>query len=195
MVSWSFYLFPDFSILLLSQLYFHNLYSTGARPRPLAPTCNICLIRDDLSTIWCEVTSSIRTRSLKEENVDAMVANGSTSTDKRKGNSANNSNNSESTSEDEQVKELLLCLRPIRDGKRVENKMKFQPVKKEQESLGESDDVVNKKNVTNKIRPMKKRPLPQPDLEKCKKAMVVKSESEAEKSVVESLILMSSHKG
>lgn len=168
--------------------------SNGTRPRPLAPTCNICLIRDDLSTIWCEVTSSIRTRSLKEENVDAMVASGSTSSDKRKGNSANISNGSE-TSEDEQVKELLLCLRPIRDGKRVENKMDFQPVKKEQERFGESDSILNKKNITNKIRPMKKRPLPQPDLKKCKKAMVVKSESEAEKSVVESLIFMSSHKG
>lgn len=123
-----------------------------------------------------------------------MVASGSTSSDKRKGNSANVSNGSE-TSEDEQVKELLLCLRPIRDGKRVENKMDFQPVKKEQESLGESDAVLNKKNIPNKIRPMKKRPLPQPDLKKCKKAMVVKSESEAEKSVVESLIFMSSHKG
>merc|ERR1719162_2249357 len=31
-----------------------------ARPRPLAPTCNITLIRDDLTTILCEVTSSIR---------------------------------------------------------------------------------------------------------------------------------------
>ena len=33
------------------------------RSRPLAPACNISLIRDDLSTIWCELTSSIRTRS------------------------------------------------------------------------------------------------------------------------------------
>ena len=49
---------------------------SSARQRPLAPTCNVTLIRDDLTTILCEVTSSIRTRSLSDANYDAILLSG-----------------------------------------------------------------------------------------------------------------------
>ncbi len=168
----------------------------GGRPRPLAPTCNVCLIRDNFTTIWCEVTSSIRTRSLNEENEDTSISNGHVaSSDKRKVNSAEGANFSDAGSDDEQVKELLLCLRPICDGKNVEEKVETKSGK---ESPVENEVNLPNKEILNenqKNRPMKKRLLPKVDEnESCKKPMVVKSGSEAEKSVVESLILMSSHK-
>merc|ERR1740117_1185680 len=46
--------------------------ASNRRPRPLAPTCNICLIRDDLTTIWCEVTSSIRTVTTDDDQTDVF---------------------------------------------------------------------------------------------------------------------------
>ena len=44
------------------------------RRQKLAPTCRLCLIRDDLTTVWCEVTSSIRDRSLDEEGEEKPAA-------------------------------------------------------------------------------------------------------------------------
>jgi hypothetical protein len=174
-----------------------SVFHTGGRPRPLAPTCNICLIRNDLSTIWCEVTSSIRTRSLNEENLVTPITASSSPVDKKRVNGTNTMNGSESTSDDDQVKELLLCLRPIRDGdNKVGSKFKFVPgIKKEQEGVHHDDAIITQKVEMSKSRPMKKRPLPASDLRKCeKKPALDNSGSEAEKSVVESLILMSSHK-
>jgi len=138
------------------------------RSRPLAPTCNICLIRDDLTTIWCEVTSSIRTRSRNDDSLeDSEVASSnnnsgaftsSTFEDKSKVSSSdaaisrssmradgiesyenNNYNlaspNSSQESNDNNnnkgdMKELLLCLRPIRDGQeKVSEELRFNPSK------------------------------------------------------------------
>ena len=175
-------------------IIFSVSYLLGGRPRPLAPTCNICLIRNNRSTIWCEVTSSIRTRSLHEENPEAMIASGSM--DKKKANSCPVINANEISSDDEQVKELLLCLRPIRDGDNVpvvQNKIKIiSDVKSEKNQMVK---VSSQSSETNVNRPMKKRPLPESTVQSCKKKpLYQKSDTEAEKSVVESLILMSSHK-
>ncbi len=174
----------------------------------MAPTCNICLIRNDLSTIWCEVTSSIRTRSLHEENPETVATSGPQSLSKKKDISVNTSNGSELTldnSQNDQVKELLLCLRPIRDGEnKIGSKFKFIPaIKNGKYAVSCSNDNATTQNVTlikgttsstemTKNRPMKKRPLPTSDLnEPQKRPVLEKSGSEAEKSVVESLILMS----
>lgn len=108
---------------------------SGKRPKPLAPTCNICLIRDDLTTIWCEVTSSIRTRSLKDE-LGEEAANssgqGSSSASDKNASSSDAGANAEEPSLAGagvgEVKELLLCLRPIRDGEeRVGEELRFMP--------------------------------------------------------------------
>lgn len=100
--------------------------SNCRRPKPLAPTCNICLIRDDQTTIWCEVTSSIRTRSLNDE----MVEFNPTPSSRPKASESDQSKqiDEDGVSPDEQVKELLLCLRPIREGdEKVLEEMRFQP--------------------------------------------------------------------
>jgi len=83
------------------------------RSRPLAPACNVRLIRNDLSTIWCELTSSIRTRPLNESS-----------------NNNNNMGSNESAVSSEgmgqEEKELLLCFRPIREGDMVGEELRFE---------------------------------------------------------------------
>jgi len=91
-----------------------------SRPRPLAPTCNVTLIRDDLTTILCEVTSSIRTRSLSDENCDSTLLSGSGGQvcpgEKGPNAVAGSDNTVQGGAGISDQKELLLCLRPIRDG-------------------------------------------------------------------------------
>jgi hypothetical protein len=88
----------------------------------------VCLIRDDLTTIWCEVTSSIRTKDVPED-PDKSTEEG-TSVDQLLP-----SSESDATPVVES-KELLLCLRPIRDGdKKVDSKYRFNP-------LGQGGDVI-----------------------------------------------------
>ena len=73
----------------------------------------MCLIRQDLTTVWCEVRSSIRTRSADEESLEAMLT-------------PQASDAGADTVAKEEVRELLLCLRPIRDGeKKVDESLRF----------------------------------------------------------------------
>ncbi len=80
------------------------------RSRPIAPSRNVCLIRSDLSTIWCELTSSIRT-SIVQESQDSVTKEGSTENESEK-----------------LETELLLCFRPIQEGEPVSSDMRFAPV-------------------------------------------------------------------
>lgn len=90
-------------------------FDTGSRSRPLAPACNVCLIRSDLSTVWCELTSSIRTRPTR---LISQAQGGS----QKNGKSENNVGSSE-----KEEKELLLCFRPIREGGKVGEEFRFIP--------------------------------------------------------------------
>jgi len=102
-----------------------NSNELALKSRPLAPTCNICLIRDDLSTIWCEVTSSIHTTTLSDENERSICPSHK---DKKE---SVNSNDQELEAQVTPRKELLLCLRPIRDGtEKVSEELKFRPAMK-----------------------------------------------------------------
>lgn len=107
------------------------------RSRPLAPACNVRLIRNDLSTIWCELTSSIRTRPLNDVDTELNVVpppqfkQGGNVTNQKNGSSNNNnmgSNESAVSSEGigQEEKELLLCFRPIREGDMVGEELRFQ---------------------------------------------------------------------
>jgi len=84
---------------------------TRKRARPMAPSRNVCLIRSDLSTIWCEMTSSVRT-SIPQDDADR----GSVS---KEG----------SVQEPEEMqKEILLCFRPIQEGEKVSSDLRFRRV-------------------------------------------------------------------
>lgn len=80
--------------------------------------------------IWCEVTSSIRTLEKKDdEETDEKSKKGSKASGK--GNDSNSDPSgaeSGSSTSKEEIKEFLLCLRPIRDGEaKVDAKYKFVP--------------------------------------------------------------------
>lgn len=172
-------------------------FSTGPRIKPLAPACNICLIRDDLTTIWCEVTSSIRTRSLKDESSDetmgpleakAVSSNATTSADASKWGDEDQG----------EVKELLLCLRPIRDGEEsVDESLRFVPLNNLEISESNLLDSGDPSSASERNRPPKKRPIvSEPsssslsnDASKKRRVDGV----ETEKSAVESLMLMGNH--
>lgn len=84
----------------------------------------MCLIRDDLTTLWCEVTSSIRTRTFDEEPSDTLSQMSPTG-------ESGTASPIEGMVPQVEVKELLLCLRPIGDGeKKVDESLRFvSPVK------------------------------------------------------------------
>jgi hypothetical protein len=186
---------------------------TGRRPKPLAPTCNICLIRDDLTTIWCEVTSSIRTRSLHDESSEipqqSLFAQGNAK--ECKGSGISTCDETDDVTRDE-VKELLLCLRPIREGEeKVDAAMGFHPVKPKFEGLEEDCHHESFTNSQDHAKgPVKKRQVWQQENNASittdstrvstnessesepmkKKSKSEGTEDDPEKSVVESLMLM-----
>lgn len=225
------------------------------RNKPLAPTCNVCLIREDLTTLWCEVTSSIRTRSVEDESLDEGlpgIGNGTGSSKNAKGPAAIKSAGSKSSKASTiscddtpadpkapETKELLLCLRPIRDGDgKVDESLRFIPRnnRRAEESTspvpstglnvhgvepsravsaasnGDYSDpscnpepIASEEPSSDKKRHPKKRQLPLQSstaqgAEACPESSTAKrirvkggpsSSSDTEKSVVESLMLMS----
>lgn len=183
----------------------HFLVCRTGRPKPLAPTCTICLIREDLTTIWCEVTSSIRTRSLKEESIDIMPSDNKES----KSSNPSYSEEADDNSKDD-VKELLLCLRPIRDGdEKVDATLRFRPVKNEDDiAMADGCNGSISEEFEPRKGPVKKRPVQKHESststnttklsslsesnesEPLLKKSRVGSEDDPEKSVVESLMLM-----
>lgn len=189
----------------------------------------MCLIRDDLSTIWCEVTSSIRTRSLKEESAEAVPPTtgkpvvgklGLATTVESFHSNTNNNNISSSqggeasSSSNDEIKELLLCLRPIRDGdEKVDESLRF--IKSKDQQMHDRIAIPSATTSTNNSnsgtgdsgeakRPVKKRPLVDQSIARQGNTASPSGESsprlgkkkkpseETEKSVVESLMLMSS---
>jgi hypothetical protein len=122
----SFLVFPfgcstDSHITFLSNAIDH-------RKKRIAPTCRMCLIRDDLTTVWCEVTSSIRNKWSDEDAGEEKAIN-SKSTESE-------------TSAPKTDQELLLCLRPIRNtGKKVDKSFRFIPLAKQVSSAISKDNT------------------------------------------------------
>jgi hypothetical protein len=99
------------------------------------------LIRDDLSTIWCELTSSIRTRPSDDVDKELnIVSIQQLKTANQKNGQLIGSNESAASSEyAHEEKELLLCFRPIREGDAVGEELRFCPqIEKNDGSDGEA---------------------------------------------------------
>jgi PAS domain-containing protein len=118
--------------------------SNGQQKKPLAATCRMCLIRQDLTTVWCEVTSSVRTRLTDEESFDSP---------------SNPSKSGTATQETpappkEEMLEILLCLRPIRNGeKSVDESLRFVPVERAEATMDEvetGERIVSSGNESGK---------------------------------------------
>jgi PAS domain-containing protein len=175
---------------------------TGQQKKPLTAACRMCLIRLDLTTVWCEVTSSIGTRLVEVDSPDFLSAS-----------------KSGAPSEDtpvavkEEVMELLLCIRPIRDGeKKVDESLRFVAPKSVEQVDAEGLVVSSSgdpnmpesssgsgivSNQDGPRRPLKKRP-PQTPVEEASQQKKMKQKTDGtnttscdtEKGVVESLMLM-----
>lgn len=103
--------------------------NAGLQKKPLAATCRMCLIRQDLTTVWCEVTSSVRTRLTDEESFDTPSNPSKSSTGPQDPPPA-------PTAPKEDLLEILLCLRPIRNGeKRVGESLRFVPVERAETTM------------------------------------------------------------
>jgi hypothetical protein len=127
----------------------------GRRSRPLAPACIVRLIRNDLSTIWCELTSSIRTRPSSDVDKELNIV---PTSQLKPGNQqiGLNIGSNESAVSSESVheeKELLLCFRPIREGGAVGEELRFcSPIERNDGSDGQasSEDIkVSSANSTS----------------------------------------------
>mmetsp|Transcript_26931 Transcript_26931/g.59145 ORF Transcript_26931/g.59145 Transcript_26931/m.59145 type:complete len:811 (+) Transcript_26931:211-2643(+) len=185
--------------------------SNDHRKKPLAPTCRMCLIRNDLTTVWCEVTSSSRNKSSDEDGEDLKATN-------------SKSTEGSETSGPKVEQEILLCLRPIRNSsKKVDESFRLTKqvssvalkdisdpwvstsscgeTNKVKSNLDRNINTNHSKQELNKKRPPKKRLLAtgvdeytnNSDQKRIKTENTSQqgpNASETEKSVVESLMLM-----
>jgi hypothetical protein len=127
----------------------------------------VCLIRSDLTTIWCEVTSSLRTKDNDDDSGDINslleVKNLHQSSSSVENLSRKMESEVESMHESDdanlvqkvtvmpQVKEILLCLRPIRDGDNKTDEInRFKPQKKNYPIVSED----NRSSVTTSASPL-----------------------------------------
>ncbi len=120
----------------------------GRRTRPLAPACNVRLIRNDLSTIWCELTSSIRTRPSNDVDKEPNSLNDNI-------NHIGSNESAGSAESVEEEKELLLCFRPIREGEAVGVELRFCPQAEKNdgfygEALSEDRKVSSANSISSK---------------------------------------------
>lgn len=173
----------------------------GRRLKPLAPTCNVCLIRDNLTTVWCEVTSSIRAASPDLEVASTFDdESGFRKTVPGKSSSGSNMVDSPIGLQDmeEPHQEFLLCLRPIRDGdKPVEDKLRFVPERKK--LVSDSASSGDNNSAQESSGPMESSSEP-PTKKVCLEQVSNTNSGESSNSncvhndVAESLMLMSSKK-
>jgi hypothetical protein len=84
------------------------------------------LICSDLSTIWCELTSSIRTRNANDEDPEIGIVD---------------PNPPKQLQEDdpEEEKEVLLCFRPILQGEKVGEEFRFPQQVSESSNAGNNE--------------------------------------------------------
>lgn len=107
------------------------LKEKGNRVRPIAPSRNVCVIRGDLTTIWCELTASIRTSEMQDDiEVVSVSKDGSAEEEPGAG---------------ELEKELLLCFRPIQEGDEVSPDLRFRPSIVSQQKQYDGSDSSNPK--------------------------------------------------
>ena len=150
-----------------------------------------------MSTIRCEVTSSIQTR-IPDEDLDDDLKSRNESAQETK---------SESSSSKEPIVEILLCIRPIRDGTRVGKKLGLEKVRSDRDGTaktvsdsnmgeGTSQDTSNSSEESSRKKQphsQKKRLLDEacPEFDLSGKKAKSGSQPEAPNDAAESLVSMS----
>ncbi|CAJ1969232.1 unnamed protein product [Cylindrotheca closterium] len=104
--------------------------------KSLSSTFRMCLIRQDLTTVWCEVTSSVRARMTGEDSFDSP-------SDPSEGHQDLAPTTAPSTTPPrEDQLEILLCLRPIRNGeKNADESQRFVPVQRADYAMDDADTL------------------------------------------------------
>lgn len=186
-------------------IHFLTYFLLAGRLKPIAPTCNVCLVRNDQTTVWCEVTFSLRTREPDEDSKDDSSVKGvgskTTKSNSDKPTSTDDVQSLETRTDREVVtagcKEILLCLRPIRDGEKKTVSKFVTAVKKNnrvvsedsKSALSSSEDSggMNQTNSTPSNPKEKHAREPNDDERDRKKART----SQVDRDVVDSLMAMS----
>ena len=91
------------------------------------PGAMVRVVCSDLTTMWCELTSSIRACGANSEDEEMGIIN------------RNPSNQDGSSSEDE--REVLLCIRPILQGENAGEELKFPQQVSEESSNGNEEST------------------------------------------------------
>lgn len=144
--------------ILVSSRFANSVSFLSGRRKPLAPTCTICLVRKDNTTIWCEVTSSIRTVEVPKDFVGFEESDdGKSRKSSSKVGAKSEEGSTPSEPESPPEKELLLCLRPIRDG---EDKVGYGIRKKKKSTPPSSQQLESSSpERSESAKPPKKRRL------------------------------------
>jgi PAS domain S-box-containing protein len=180
---------------------------SSGRHKPLAPTCNVCLVKADRTTVWCEVTSSVRTTDHPDENVEDDIASMKLKSPptESEGNESVKAPSVEMHSS-VRVKEILLCLRPIRDGEEKMDERYALPIDTKREvsedsntgqSIGEGDSAPSSECDLKQGRPRKRKPALKcnsPSKRKCTENASKESAGVLDSDVAQSLVMMSSKK-
>lgn len=103
----------------------------GKRRRPLAPACTVWLICNDLTTVFCEVTSSIHIRKCNDEDSELRIVDPNPKA----------ALGAYSAAKTDGEMELLLCVRPLSQGKMVEEGLRFRSGIKEMRDTSEEATV------------------------------------------------------
>lgn len=102
------------------------LYQLGKRRR-LVPIYKVQFVRSDLTTVWCELTRSVRTNSFLE---DDSFGSFDVQKSLEKINNPRGIKNADETTtaeEEDDEEELLICIRPTYEGKNVGEECRFVP--------------------------------------------------------------------
>ena len=107
-------------VLILTLLFFLSLPISPllGRRQPVAPTCNICLLRKDRKEIWCEATLTVIANNSEPEPVDKKGSAKSISAKSKQSSKQATTQMTASSEIAEAQKELLLSIRPFRSSKK-----------------------------------------------------------------------------
>ena len=115
--------------------YSHNIYvvclsNLVERAPPLAPACNVSLVPQGDFTIYCEVTCSIRTLTENDDDFAAATSVRKQITFKQDESSCANKSMIEVEIGESEIKEILLCFRPIATDEKPKEEEPAEPTER-----------------------------------------------------------------
>lgn len=113
------------TLIISSHIHLDSI-SAGKRQR-LVPVYKVRFIRDDLTTVWCELTSSVCTRSFFDDESSFDPKTALAAIQNPRGIKSAETSGDTTVPEEEEEDELILCLRPTFEGKKIGEEFRFSP--------------------------------------------------------------------